>query len=65
MDIGLLDIIWDNKLNNTIYKANKALVYVDQLTVNPMLSYTAVMAPVGHSCVLTFTLLQKTKYTDS
>lgn len=37
--------------------ANDALIYLDQLAMNPMLSCTAVMLPLYTGCVLTFTLL--------
>ena len=59
MDLGLSDSIWDTKLNYTITRSLliKVLVYLDQLALNPMLSYTAVMSPVCPGCVLTFTLL--------
>ena len=59
MDLGLSDSIWDTKLNYTITRSLliKVLVYLDQVALNPMLNYTAVMSPVCPGCVLTFTLI--------
>ena len=59
--MGLLESIWDTKLLYYNYMSNTKLVELvklDQLTLNPMLSYTAVQSPVCPGCVQTYTLFQ-------